>query len=165
MGHQTLFFKWILVVWIYWGSSHGQSTVGKLYRQVYCHFKSRRRKAERKKNGADRMAVWRIGAQSDGVEKNLHLNALLHPNNSSASEKEKKPTSFSVFPCFTPLHSLSEQLWRAHTWLPSIWLCVCTCLLMWVYLKRFFGRFLGLIAFTSSIVHVDLAAMAISTHI
>lgn len=73
-------------------------------------FKKRRRKAERKKKGADRMAVWRIGAQSEGVEKSLHLNALLHPNNSSASEKEKKPTSCSVFPCFTPLHSLSEQL-------------------------------------------------------
>lgn len=85
-----------------------------------------KKKSRGREKGADRTAVWRIGAQSEGVEKSLHLNAPLHPNNSSASDKAKKKTPYALsFPLFPLLHSLSEQLWRAHTWLPSIWPCVC----------------------------------------
>lgn len=91
-------------------------------------FWKQKKKSKEKEKGADRTAVSRIGAQSEGVEKSLHLNAPLHPNNSSASEKEKKKTPYALsFPSFPLLHSLSEQLWRAHTWLPSIWLCACAC--------------------------------------
>lgn len=45
-------------------------------------------KRREKKRGqiADRRAVWKIGAQSESVEKSLHLNAPLRPNNSWASE-------------------------------------------------------------------------------
>lgn len=53
-------------------------------------FWKKEKKSREKEKGADRRAVWRIGAQSEGVEKSLHLNAPLHPNNSSASKKEKK---------------------------------------------------------------------------
>lgn len=127
--------KWIPVVWIYQGSSQRQSPVGELYRQVYCRFKSwkreRKNKSSEKEKEADRRAVWRIGAPSDCVEKSFHLNAPLHPNNSSAAGK-KTPCAlpFPSFLCFT---LLSEQLWRAPGCYPSGCLCAR---LMWVYAKR-----------------------------
>lgn len=95
----------------------------------------------------------------------MHRCILITPQPLKKEKKNKKNTLCSVFPCFTSLHSLSEQLWRAHTWMPSIWLCVCTCPLTCVYLKRFFSRFLGLITLTSSIVRLDLTAMPITMHI
>lgn len=77
------------------------------------------------------MAVWRIGAQSEGVEKSLHLNALLHPNNSSASEKEKKT---HLMLCLSLLYSASLFIRAAvkGTHLAAIHLAVCLhmCLLM-----------------------------------
>lgn len=112
------------------------------------------------------MAVWRIGAQSEGVEKSLHLNAPLHPNNSSASWKKKEKTrthtSCSVFSCFTPLHSLSEQLWRAHTWLPSIRLPYVSAVGSLFEELFFFWKVLGLITGTPDIVPVDLAPAVVA---
>lgn len=49
-----------------------------------------RRNTEREGKGGDRTADWRIGAQSEAVEKNVCLNALLHPNNSSTAKKKNK---------------------------------------------------------------------------
>lgn len=88
-------------------------------------------KSSEKEKEADRRAVWRIGAPSDCVEKSFHLNAPLHPNNSSAAGK-KTPCAlpFPSFLCFT---LLSEQLWRAPGCYPSGCLCAR---LMWVYAKR-----------------------------
>lgn len=61
-----------------------------------------------KEKGADRRAVWRIGAQSEGVEKSLHLNAPLHPNNSSAAKKKKnKAKRKHLMLCLSLLSSAS----------------------------------------------------------
>lgn len=114
-------------------------------------FWKQEKKSREKEKGADRTAVWRIGAQSEGVEKSLHLNAPLHPNNSSASEKrppppkKKKPYAlfFPSFLCFSLYLSSCE----GHTpgCRPSgcVSVCVQETVLMWVYLKRSCGRFLG----------------------
>lgn len=135
---------------------------------VLSFWKQKKKKSRGREKGADRTAVWRIGAQSEGVEKSLHLNAPLHPNNSSASDKAKKKRHLMLYLslsslCFTLYPSSCE----GHTpgCHPSGPVCVHACVLMWVYLKRFWGGFLGLIALTASIVHVDLAAMAITMHV
>lgn len=115
------------------------------------------------------MAVWRIGAQSEGVEKSLHLNAPLHPNNSSASWKKKKrektrththtphALSFPALLRFTLYPSNCE----GHTpgCHPSDW---CTCLLLEVYSRKFFWKVLGLITGTPDIVPVDLAPAVVA---
>lgn len=126
-------------------------------------WKQEKKSREKERKGADRRAVWRIGAQSEGVEKSLHLNAPLHPNNSSASKKTPYVLSFPSFLC----SSLCPCSCEGHTpgCHPSDCVRVHACVLMWVYLKRSCGGFLGLITLTASIVHVDLAAMAITTHI
>lgn len=92
------------------GFSHRQeSPIGEV-RSGGRHISVSKAGLREKKGGG--LAVWRIGAQSKGVEKSLHLNAPLHPNNSSASwvrgEKKKKNTSCAVFSCFAPPQSLSE---------------------------------------------------------
>lgn len=45
---------------------------------------------ERGGKGGERAADWRIGAQSEAVKKGVHLNAPLHPNNSSTAKKKIK---------------------------------------------------------------------------
>lgn len=54
--------------------------------------KARKREWREEWRADSRGSTWRIGAQSDGVEKSLHLNAPLHPNKSSAYEKLTKKT-------------------------------------------------------------------------
>lgn len=116
--------KWIPAGGIDCGSSHGQSPVDRLYWQVYCYFESWRRKAREK--GAGSRAVWRIGAQSEGVEKSLHLNAPLHPNNSSVSGKKKRNTLCSIFP-FLSSALLFIRAAVKGTRLTAIHLAVCVC--------------------------------------
>lgn len=52
--------------------------------------KSRFGKIQKERGGKveERTADWRIGAQSEAVEKSFRLNAPLHPNNSSTAKKK-----------------------------------------------------------------------------
>lgn len=115
------------------------------------------------------MAVWRIGAQSEGVEKSLHLNAPLHPNNSSASWKKRRKharthtphaLSFPALLRFTLYPSNCE----GHT--PGCHPSDCRmCLLLEVYSKKvwgFFWKVLGLMTGTPDIVPVDLAPTVVA---
>ncbi len=89
-------------------------------------FWKQEKKKETKEKGADRRAVWRIGAQSEGVEKSLHLNAPLHPNNSSAPGK--KNTLCSIFLFFPLLQSIWTAVKGTHLAAIHLAMCVCVCI-------------------------------------